>query len=219
VAPAKTLVREGGGHDNADVTPAWHNNGGNYNVKRILMNRKNIADKFSVVKTRFKNGISYLSKGGIRQLFSHIDQAAIKKEVDSIGIDKFINKCALLAAGSGVVTGIGGIATIAIGVPLDMINLLMQQFRVMIAISYHNTGSSEVGFDDFIKLLGTTLKMDTGMAATKNIMEEIAEKLLVNIGSKTSERLVPVVGAVIGGSVNYLFIKRMRKNIITDPAK
>jgi hypothetical protein len=29
------------------------------------------------------------------------------------------------------------------------------------------------------------------------------------LGTRTAERLVPVVGAVIGGTANYLFIKRM----------
>jgi hypothetical protein len=36
---------------------------------------------------------------------------------------------------------------------------------------------------------------------------------LLNLGSKTAERLVPVVGAVIGGSANYLFIKKVARQL------
>jgi hypothetical protein len=96
-----------------------------------------------------------------------------------------------------------------VGVPLDLINLITQQFRVTMAISYHNTGKYELRFDDFFKLVAASLKVDAGMAITKNIMEEVAEKLMINIGSKTAERLIPVVGAAIGGTANYLFIKRV----------
>lgn len=51
------------------------------------------------------------------------------------------------------------------------------------------------------------------MALSKNVMEEVAQKLLMNLGSKTTRRLVPVVGAVIGASANYLFIKRIANNL------
>jgi len=119
----------------------------------------------------------------------------------------------LLAAGSGVITGAGGLSTMLIGVPLDMINVITQQFRVTLAISYHQTGSYQLRFDDFFKVVAGSLKVDTGMAVSKNVMEQVAEKLMVNVGSRTAQRLVPVVGAVIGGSVNYLFIKKVAASI------
>jgi hypothetical protein len=45
------------------------------------------------------------------------------------------------------------------------------------------------------------------------MMESVAEKIILNLGVRTAERLVPVVGAVIGGTTNYLFIKRMAKSV------
>ena len=161
------------------------------------------------IKADLKVGFNELSQGGFQQIFKRIDQLGIKKGVDSMGIDKFINQCAMMAAGSGVITGIGGLSTLLIGVPLDVINLVTQQFRVTMAISYYTTGSYQLRFDDFIKIVASSLKADTGMAISKNIMEEVAEKIMLNIGSKTAERLVPLVGAIIGGTVNYLFIKRV----------
>ena len=176
--------------------------------------------KFDLKETRqnVKETLKKLSNDGFEKIFNQIDQLGIKKGVDQMGIDKFINQCALLAAGSGVITGAGGLTTMLIGVPLDMVNLITQQFRVTMAISYHNTGSYKLNFDDFFKIVAASLKVDAGMAISKNMMEEVAEKLLVNIGSKTAERLIPVVGAVIGGSANYLFIKRVATQLRNAPA-
>ena len=160
-----------------------------------------------------QNGLSSLAKGGFKTLFNHIDQTTIKKGVDEMGIDKFINQCALIAAGSGAASGVGGLATLIVGTPLDMLNLVMQQFRVTMAIRYHNTGQYKVNFIDLIKLVGASLKVDAGVAVTKNIMEEIVSKLVLTFGSKAVRRLVPVIGAVIGGTANYLFIKRIASNL------
>lgn len=175
--------------------------------------------KFDLGKMRlnFKESFKNLANDGFKKIFNQIDQLGIKKGVDQMGIDKFINQCALLAAGSGVVTGAGGLTTMVIGVPLDMVNLVTQQFRVTMAIAYHNTGAYKLSFDDFFKIVAASLKVDAGVTVTKNIMEEVAEKLMVNIGSKTAERLVPVVGAVIGGTANYLFIKRVAASLKKTP--
>jgi len=165
------------------------------------------------IKSGFKDGFNHLSKGGFQKIFNQIDQLGIKKGVDQMGLDKFINQCALLAAGSGVITGAGGISTMLVGIPLDMINLITQQFRVTLAVSYFKTGSYELKFEDFFKIVASSLKVDAGMTVTKTMMEEVAEKLMINIGSKTAERLIPIIGAVIGGTANYLFIKRVAASV------
>ncbi|MFD1256153.1 hypothetical protein ACFQ3S_05050 [Mucilaginibacter terrae] len=168
-------------------------------------------------KSNFRKGFNHLSSGGFQKIFDQIDQLGIKKGVDQMGLDKFINQCALLAAGSGVITGAGGITTMLIGVPLDIINLISQQFRVTLAVSYYHTGSYKLSFDEFFKIVASSLKVDTGMAMSKTVMEEVAQKLLLTVGSKTARRLVPVVGAVIGGTANYLFIKRMANSVRKAP--
>ena len=168
------------------------------------------VDKF---KADFKQGFKNMAKGGFKKIYNHIDQLGIKKGVDEMGIDKFVNQCALLAAGSGAAAGAGGWATMLVGVPLDMANLVAQQFRVTLAITYHQTGRYEWRFNDFFKIVAASLKVDAGMTITKNVMEEVAEKLLINLGSKTAERMVPVVGAVIGGAANYMFIKRVARQL------
>lgn len=165
------------------------------------------------VKTGVQDGFKSLAEGGFKQIFKQIDQLNIKKGVDNMGLDKFINQCALLAAGSGIVTGVGGIGTMLIGTPIDIINLIMQQFRVTLAVSYHQTGKYKIDFEDFFKIVASSVKADTKLAISKNVMEEVAEKILLSLGGKVSRRLVPIVGGVIGGTVNYLFIKGVAKEL------
>jgi hypothetical protein len=167
-------------------------------------------DKF---KAGLRQALGNLAKGGFKKIFNHIDQATIRKGVDEIGIDRFVNQCALLAAGSGAMAGAGGLATMLVGVPLDTLNLVTQQFRVTLAINYHRTGHSKVPFTELFGIVASSLRVDAGVAVTKTVMEEVAEKLLINLGSKSMRRLVPVVGAVIGGSANYMFIKKVAKDL------
>lgn len=165
------------------------------------------------IGTDIKQYSDQLSHDGFKQVFDHIDQFNIKRGVDKMGIDKFINQCAIMAAGSGAISGSGGILTMVIGMPVDVVNLITQQFRVTMAIMYYNRGSYQIGFDEFIKLVAISFKVETGVAITKTMMEGIAEKIILNLGVRTAERLVPVVGAVIGGTTNYLFIKRMARSV------
>ena len=154
-----------------------------------------------------------LSHDGFKQVFDHIDQFKVKKGVDKMGLDKFINQCAIMAAGTGAISGSGGVLTMVVGMPVDVVNLITQQFRVTMAIMYYNRGGYQMGFDEFMKLVAISFKVETGVALTKTMMEGIAEKIILNLGVRTAERLIPVVGAVIGGTTNYLFIKRMAKSV------
>ena len=165
------------------------------------------------IGTDIKHYSEQLTHDGFKQVFDHIDQLNIKKGVDKLGLDKFINQCAIMAAGSGAISGSGGVLTMVIGMPVDVLNLITQQFRVTMAIMYHNRGSYQMGFDEFMKLVAISFKVETGIALSKTMMESIAEKIILNLGVRTAERLVPVVGAVIGGTTNYMFIKRMAKSV------
>ncbi|PWK69279.1 hypothetical protein LX99_04778 [Mucilaginibacter oryzae] len=154
-----------------------------------------------------------LAHVGFRKIFDGIDQLKIKKGVDKLGIDGFINQCACLAAGSGAMAGSGGMFTLVAGIPFDFINLITQQFRAIMGIMYYYRGTYENGFEDFMALVATSVKVEAGVAITRSMMEGIAERMLMILGTRTAERLVPVVGAVIGGTANYLFIKRIAARV------
>lgn len=154
-----------------------------------------------------------LATEGFKQIFNHINQLNIKNGVDKMGLDKFIEQCAYLAAGSGVISGSGGMFTLIAGIPFDFANLITQQFRVTMAILYYSRGNYEIGFEEFMSLVATSLKVEARVAMSKTVMEGIAEKMLMIVGTRTAERLVPVVGAVIGGTTNYIFIKRMADSV------
>jgi hypothetical protein len=168
---------------------------------------------FKNIRANVKLAIENLSQSGFRQIFDHIDQLNIKKGVDKLGLDKFVEQCAWLAAGSGVISGSGGMFTMIIGMPVDMINLVTQQFRVTMAIMYYNKGSYHISFNEFMTIVASSFRVEAGLVVTKNMMEAVAEKMIGNLGTRTAERLVPVVGAAIGGTVNYMFIKRMARSI------
>ncbi|MDB5125908.1 hypothetical protein [Mucilaginibacter sp.] len=168
---------------------------------------------FKKTRTHIKLYTEKLSHDGFRQIFDHIDQLSIKKGVDKMGLDKFINQCAYLAAGSGAIAGSGGIMTMIVGMPVDFVNLITQQFRVTMAIMYYTKGSYRISFDEFMHLVATSFKIEAGVSVTKAMMESIAEKLLLAFGARAAKRLVPVVGAVIGGTANYLFVKRMAQQV------
>jgi hypothetical protein len=169
--------------------------------------------KYKQINAALKHQITNLSSEGFKQIFDRIDQFSIKKGVDKMGLDKYIEQCAVVAATSGVISGSGGMFTMIIGVPLDVVNLITQQFRVTMAIMYHNKGSYNFGFEEFMTMIATSLKVEAGVALTKTVMENVAEKLLLMLGTRTAERLVPIVGGVIGGATNYLFIKRVAARV------
>ena len=171
--------------------------------------------RFKKIGTDIKLQSKKLADIGFKQVFIHINQLNIKKGVDKMGLDKFKEQCACLAAGSGIISGSGGMLTLIAGIPFDFANLITQQFRITMAIMYQNRGSYEIDFDEFMSLVATSLKVEAGVALSKTMMEELAEKLLMMLGTRTAERLVPVVGAVIGGTTNYIFIKRLAQSIKT----
>jgi len=173
--------------------------------------------KFKKISADIKLRTQQLAHEGFEKIFNNIDQFKIKAGVDKMGLDKFIEQCAFMAAGSGVISGSGGLVTIIAGIPFDFVNLITQQFRVTMAILYHSRGSYEIEFDDFMALVATSLRVEARVAVTKTMLESIAEKMLMILGTRTAERLVPVVGGAIGGVTNYMFIKRMAKLVKEMP--
>jgi len=168
-----------------------------------------LNNTISNIRFRFED----LQQDTFKKLFTHIDQLGIRQGVDKMGLNKFIEQCARLSATTGVISGGGGALTMAIGIPFDFLNMMTQQIRVTLGIIYYSRGSYQIDFDEFLSIMSAALQVEAGITITKNILERSAEKIMVRMGSKTAGRLIPIVGGVIGGATNYLFIKRMAESI------
>ena len=170
-------------------------------------------DSLKQTITNIRLSFDDLQQDTFRKIFTNIDQLGIKQGVDKLGLDRFIEQCARLSATTGVISGGGGALTMAIGIPFDLINMLTQQIRVTLGIIYYNRGTYHVNFDEFVAIMAAAMQVEAGIVITKNILERGSERMLVRLGSKTAARLIPVVGAIISGTTNYLFIKRMAESV------
>jgi hypothetical protein len=148
----------------------------------------------------------YLVKS-FQKVFEQINKEGIKESVDKNGIDKFISDCALLAGMTGAASGFGGFTTMFVGVPVDVLNNIIQQFRVTLAVIYDKKGVYQISFLQFMKIVGVSVGVEIGVTITKSIMINIANKILIMLSAKTAAKAVPFLGAFIGGGGNYLFVK------------
>jgi uncharacterized protein (DUF697 family) len=148
-----------------------------------------------------------------KSLYENLSPEEIKKSVDENGIDGFINRCAGYAAISGGANGIGGFATMAIGLPIDVVNNVIQQFRVTLGVIYYKTGKYNIGFYDFIKIVGASVGVEVGASVTKVIMFSIANKILARMTATTVGKAIPIFGGIIGASVNFGFITAIGKSV------
>lgn len=155
----------------------------------------------------------YLSDA-LQKIYSHIEHDSIAAGVDAKGLDKFINECAALAAVTGAATGLGGAFTAVIGLPADVLNTVTQQFRVTLAVIYARRGRYEaLSFEDFMKIVAISLGVEVGVILTRQVLVNIATAILTKMTISTAARVVPLFASVIGGSVNFLFIKGMAEAV------
>jgi hypothetical protein len=188
---------------------------------RIIVNVYNLI-KMKVQRQLIRPGrpgwlIRRLSAIGFRRVFNSINQYGIKKGVDEMGIDSYIEHCARLAAGTGAITGLGGPITFIVGIPVDMLNNLTQQFRVTLGVIYHRRGTYTIAFDEFMSVVAVSVGAEAGLLMTRSVLENIAERLLLRMGARAGGRLIPLVGAFIGSATNYLFIKGIGKTVKKIP--
>ncbi|HEY4064759.1 MAG TPA: hypothetical protein VGM30_22805 [Puia sp.] len=154
-----------------------------------------------------------LSRYGFRRVYDSINRHGIKKGVDEMGIDGFIEHCARLAAGTGAITGMGGAVTMIVGIPADLLNNVTQQFRVTLAVIYDQRGDYHMGFEEFMSVVAVSIGVETGAVMTRTLLTRVAEKLLIRMGEKAAGRMIPFAGALVGGVTNYLFIKGIGKTL------
>ena len=154
------------------------------------------------------------------------------KELDHLA-DQFVNANRLRATGSGALMGFPGGALMLATIPADISALAYYSFRTIsgIAQCYGSETRSEEGRTIALLLFAGASGIESINVAgsqvllsslTKNVLtkpyrdlimkrivQEIAKDLGMGIARQGAARLVPVLGSVIGGTANYLFISNV----------
>ncbi|RJQ80752.1 hypothetical protein D5S17_06845 [Pseudonocardiaceae bacterium YIM PH 21723] len=155
---------------------------------------------------------------GLEYAYKRLNGEAIKEAVDQDGIHAYIDQCAKLAAGTGLVSGMGGLVTMVLGMGADVTNTVTQQFRVTLAVIYHRTGRHTVSSEEFFKIVGLSLGISAGAKGlqygAKLLTKKIAASLAKKLSSRAAARIVPVLGAVTGAGINYAFIRSQGKALL-----
>jgi hypothetical protein len=69
--------------------------------------------------------------------------------------------------------------------------------------------------------VAVSIGMEAGIMITKSVLVRIAERLLLRMSERAAARVLPILGAAIGGATNYFFIKGIGatlKRVVADRA-
>lgn len=152
--------------------------------------------------------------------FAHknLDELKVKEKVDEKGVHGYINHCARMAATTGAAAGLGGPVTLMLGIPADVANTIVQQFRVTLAVIYHRTGRYSISFEEFIKIVAVSLGVEAGAAAASlganYVARQVAGELAKRLTARTAGRVVPLLGGAVGGGLNFGFIKAQGRTLL-----
>lgn len=142
-------------------------------------------------------------------------------------IDTFINWQCAKCATSGFITGLGGLLTLPVAIPANISSVIFVQIRMIAAIAYmrgYNLKDDQVktlvfvaltgqAATDILKQAGITIGSKVGINLIKKmpmkviyqINKKVGFRLVTKFGQKgiiNLGKLVPIVGGVIGGTVD-----------------
>jgi hypothetical protein len=169
-----------------------------------------------------------------RALFEEIDTDRIRKEVDELRqtfpdtaapeyAHKLARRTAIRCAAAGAVTGIPG-GLVAIGaLGADLAYLVYQQFRLILGIAtiYGHEPSSRERFTEALQCLAWASGVGVGKQGIATVLESasaeggiVAEKIGTRIARERIVRIVPIVGAVSAGVLNWAAVQATARNAI-----
>lgn len=155
--------------------------------------------------------------------------------------EKYATTAAQRCAISGFSSGVGGIATTLTLAGVDIANMaaqlywLNQKLALLNGFDPENELHNQRAQTIFMTALGIDATAQAGIrtivtkAATENLAKrgpastpairlimEIAKILGLKMTKQTAGKLVPFIGGLIGGGVNYMFATSMTKKMIAD---
>lgn len=163
----------------------------------------------------FKKRADTVLEDVFRALFEEIDTDKLKKEVDALRATApdysqagharvLARRTAIRCAAAGAVTGLPlGLAAIAT-VGADLAYLMHQQLRLILGIAtiYGHEPSSRERFSEAMSCLAFVGGVGVGKQGIATLMKERAA------------RLIPFVGAVSGGALNYVAVQAVARTAI-----
>ena len=163
----------------------------------------------------FKKRADTVLEDVFRALFEEIDTDKLKKEVDDLRATSpdysqsgharvLARRTAIRCAAAGAVTGLPlGLAAIAT-IGADLAYLMHQQLRLILGIAtiYGHEPSSRERFSEAMSCLAFVGGVGVGKQGIATLMKERAA------------RLIPFVGAVSGGALNYVSVQAVARTAI-----
>jgi uncharacterized protein (DUF697 family) len=175
----------------------------------------------------FKKRADLVLEEVFRALFEEIDTGKIRKEVDELRAAApdyepkdyartLARRTAIRCAAAGAVTGLPS-GFIAIGtLGADLAYLVYQQFRLILGIAtlYGHEPSSRERFSEALQCLAYASGVGVGKQGIATVLESatmeggvIAEKIGTRIARERMAKMIPIVGAVSGGVLNYVAVR------------
>jgi uncharacterized protein (DUF697 family) len=169
-----------------------------------------------------------------RSLFEEIDTAKIKAEVEAMraGSPEFqpveharqlARRTAIRCAAAGAVTGLPS-GLLAIGtLGADIAYLVYQQFRLIVAIAtiYGHEPTRREQFGEALSCLAYSSGVGLGKQGVATLLESatveggvVAEKLGARFLRERLMKVVPFVGAISGGALNYAAVRAVGRAAI-----
>jgi hypothetical protein len=168
-----------------------------------------------------------------RSLFEEIDTEKIRRDVDALkaGAPGFrpeqhalmlVRRTAIRCAAAGAVTGLPS-GLLAIGsLGADLAYLMYQQFRLIVGIAtiYEHEPSSRERFHEAMSCLAFASGVGVGKQGIATVLESaamegaIAEKIGSRFMRDRLSKMIPFVGALSGGALNFVSVRAVGKTAI-----
>jgi uncharacterized membrane protein YcjF (UPF0283 family) len=185
------------------------------------------------VAKRFKARADRALEDVFRGLFEEIDTDKIRREVQDLrASDEFeaehharalIRRTAIRCAAAGAVTGLPS-GLLAIGtLGADLAYLMYQQFRLIVGIAtiYGHEPSGRERFTEALSCLAYSSGVGIGKQGLASVLESatveggvVADRLGMRFARERLTRVVPFVGVVSGGVLNYVAVRAVGRTAI-----
>ena len=181
---------------------------------------------------RLKKRADSLLEEVFRSLFEEIDAEKIRRDVDKLKDESpdfepiehakiLVRRTAVRCAAAGAVTGLPS-GLLAIGsLGADLAYLIFQQFRLIVGIAavYGHEPTHRERFREALSCLAYASGVGIGKQGIATMLESlegsaIAEKIGTRFMRERLAKVVPVVGALTGGALNFMSVRAVGRAAI-----